>query len=124
MNERLLASGGIRCLAPPVGWLGGASALLSLRDGGISPPPFDTLNLGRSVGDAPELVSENENRLASCFGLPGSPARARLEHGTRCMRVTQPGTYGPLDALLTNLRNLPLWLTVADCLPVYLVADN
>jgi YfiH family protein len=38
------------------------------------------------------------------------------------LRVTEPGTYGPVDALLTDRRDLPLWLTVADCLPVYLAA--
>jgi YfiH family protein len=124
MNERILASGDIRCLAPPDGWFGEATALLSLRDGGVSPPPFDSLNLGRSVEDAPELVLENERRLASSFRLPTLPARARLEHGTRCLRVTRPGTYGPIDALLTDRKGLPLWLTVADCLPVYLIAGT
>jgi len=124
MNERLVAAQGIRCLAPPVGWLGEAQAFLSLREGGVSPPPFATLNLGRSAGDAPELVQENERRLAASLGLPSPPARLKLEHGTRCLQVTEPGVYGPADSMLTDRKGLPLWLTVADCLPVYLVVGS
>jgi len=124
MEETILESDGIRVLVAPDGLLAEAQAVLTLRDGGVSEPPFDSLNLGRSAGDDPEAVCENERRLASALGLPGQPARATLEHGTRCLRVAEPGSFGPVDTLVTDSQGLPLWLTVADCLPVYLVAGQ
>ena len=36
----------------------------SLRSGGVSDPPFGTLNLGRALGDEEECVWENHIRLA------------------------------------------------------------
>lgn len=124
MEESILDLSGIRVLAAPSGSLPGTQAVLTLRDGGVSEPPFDSLNLGRSSGDDLDAVGENERRLESALGLPGRPARAKLEHGTRCIRVARPGSYGPVDTLLTSEKGLPLWLTVADCLPVYLAAGD
>ena len=40
----------------------------STRVGGASESPYDTLNLGRSVGDEPERVAENHRRLAETVG--------------------------------------------------------
>src|SRR5688572_22604398 len=40
----------------------------SLRHGGVSPPPFDSLNLGRLVGDDAAAVEENHRRLADAVG--------------------------------------------------------
>jgi YfiH family protein len=45
-------------------------------------------------------------------------AKAKLEHGVGWTTVESPGTYASHDALLTRVAGLPLWLTVADCLPV------
>ena len=97
---------------------------LSLRSGGSSDHPFRSLNLGRSAGDDIERVEENERLWQIARGLPGPPARARLDHGTRSTRVDRPGVYGPFDALLTREFALPLWVTVADCYPVFLVAGD
>ena len=115
-----MGAGGIGWVRPPEGHLGDAHALLSTRTGGVSAPPFADLNLGRSAGDALESVTENETRLARAAGLAGPPARARLAHGTGVRIVDMPGIYGPTDGLLTSRERLPLWLTVADCLPVFL----
>ena len=48
----------------------------STRRGGVSPAPWDTLNLGPGRGDAPENVRENYRRF---FGYTGAaPERAVL----------------------------------------------
>ena len=40
------------------------------RRGGVSDPPFDTLNLGFSTGDDPQAVIENRQRLADAVSVP------------------------------------------------------
>ena len=39
------------------------------RKGGVSPPPFDSLNISLSKGDQAEHVSENKQRIAIAFGF-------------------------------------------------------
>jgi YfiH family protein len=39
------------------------------RQGGVSQPPFDSLNVGLGVGDDPAAVIENRNRVLSCLGV-------------------------------------------------------
>ena len=46
------------------------TAAFPARAGGVSAPPFDSLNLGLSVGDEPEQVLENRRRLCAAVGLP------------------------------------------------------
>ena len=46
----------------------GASVAVTTRHGGVSEPPYDTLNLGLHVGDRPADVAANRARAASAFG--------------------------------------------------------
>lgn len=124
MGHQLQERQGIGWVAPPADWLRGTLAAVSLRSGGVSNPPFDTLNLGRSAGDEISDVEENERLLASALSLPGGAARARLDHGRDCVAVISPGTYRGCDGLLTRSVELPLWLTVADCYPLFLAGDD
>ena len=55
------------------------------RAGGVSAPPYDTLNLGGKWGDEPAHVTENRRRLAEAVG--GAPVVARQVHGTVIRRV-------------------------------------
>lgn len=124
MGHEFGSYGEIGWVGPPRGWLGGARAAVSLRAGGASPPPYQSLNLGRSAGDDPDLVSENARRWSGALGYPGPAAKARLEHGTRCVSVETPGTYDPCDGLLTARHDLPLFLTVADCIPLFVASEG
>ncbi|MEI3121394.1 MAG: laccase domain-containing protein [Eubacteriales bacterium] len=45
----------------------------STRLGGVSPAPWDSLNLGANRGDAPERVAENFRRF--CPAVGGRPRR-------------------------------------------------
>src|SRR5262245_11673846 len=47
----------------------GAIVAFSTRRGGVSPPPFDSLNLGRSTDDDPAAVAENRRRFLSSLDL-------------------------------------------------------
>ena len=57
---------GLRWLTSPL--LDGVRHGFSTRQGGVSPAPWDTLNLGPGRGDAPEYVEENYRRFCACVG--------------------------------------------------------
>lgn len=48
----------------------GVAACSSTRIGGVSLPPYDSLNLGAHCGDNPDHVEENRKRLFAAGNLP------------------------------------------------------
>lgn len=91
------------------------------RDGGVSDPPYDTLNLGGLVGDDPARVSENWRRLERATGL--GFARVHQVHGARVVRAVAPGApRHEADAVLSATEGVAACVSVADCVPV-LLAD-
>lgn len=103
----------------------GLSHAIFTRHGGVSHPPFATLNLSRSVGDVPEAVAENHRRATATLGI----ALERLctswqVHGAQALVLDQPN-WGerPLpqaDILLTNQPDVWLSMRFADCVPILL----
>ena len=51
----------------------GVAACSSTRIGGVSLPPYDSLNLGAHCGDNPDHVEENRKRLFAAGNLPSKP---------------------------------------------------
>lgn len=103
----------------------GVALGFSTRRGGVSRPPFDTLNLGRSTEDDPAAVAENRRRFVAALGLdPESVAAAGQVHGESVARVEGPGLHPGCDALLTRTPGVALAITAADCLPLLLVAGG
>src|SRR5690349_10547958 len=97
----------------------GATLAFTTRAGGVSPAPFDTLNLGRSTADAPERVAENRRRVLRALELdPDRLATAGQVHGRDVRRVTAPGHHNDCDALVTRETRLALAVTTADCMPI------
>ncbi|MFB3817471.1 MAG: peptidoglycan editing factor PgeF [Candidatus Methylomirabilales bacterium] len=103
----------------------------STRQGGVSRPPFDTLNLGQSVGDDPAAVQENRRRFFGRFGIePDHVVRVKQVHGERVLVIDEPATRRPgfpfslihepveADATITNLPGLALVVSTADCVPI------
>ncbi len=101
------------------------------RQGGVSRVPYATLNLGMSVGDDPRAVEENRRRFFGTFDLQLSQVvRVKQVHGDGVLRVDESlvsrrGFPGLLldegyeyDGLVTNLPDLALVVTTADCLPI------
>lgn len=113
-----------RLEASPPGHFARSGAAVTERRGGASLAPYESLNLGRSVSDDPERVTENERRALASLRLEDRVARLRLEHGAQILVVREPGLHGPADALMTSDSSLVLWLTVADCYPVALEAGE
>jgi YfiH family protein len=108
---------------------GGIEALVSTRRGGVSAPPYDSLNLDLRVGDDPEKVIENRRLLFRAFGMS-------LERSIWCRQIHADGVTvvgagdagrGSIeeesvvegaDALVTDVPGLPLCVRLADCVPV------
>jgi YfiH family protein len=92
---------------------------VSTRTGGISAPPYDSLNLGDHVGDHLEKVLAN--RAIFTKTLPNNPLWLKQTHSTV---VSTPETRRAksvdvidADASVTNLANEVLVIMTADCLP-------
>ena len=122
-----------------VSWLAweaiGVSAAFPAREGGVSAPPFDSLNLGLSVNDRAQDVLENRRRLCAAIGLP--PERLVVPgqvHGTTLAWVGEaeagrgaldsPSVIREHDGLLTEAAGLGLVISYADCVPVVVVAEG
>jgi polyphenol oxidase len=113
--------------------LPGARAAFSTRLGGVSKPPFDTLNLGRLTGD--EAVRENRYRLAGAIGIDARLVLIGLQvHGGEVIRHDRP-TNPPAfaepapglpkaDGHATARPSLVPLVFVADCLPVALAGPG
>ncbi|MFK8083739.1 MAG: peptidoglycan editing factor PgeF [Granulosicoccus sp.] len=95
------------------------TVLTTTRQGGVSAPPFDALNLGLHVGDRAESVMENRRRLQVSFSLPAEPVWLNQTHGINIVDVTsQPELNTDADGAYTCLTNKVLAVLTADCLPV------
>jgi YfiH family protein len=110
----------------------GLSLAVTTRHGGVSRPPYDSLNLSFRVGDRPEDVTTNRARAAEAFGVElGTLVFADQVHGIGVTGVGErdagrgigvddeplPAT----DALVTTTPAVTLVILVADCLPLALV---
>lgn len=89
------------------------------RSGGVSRPPFDSLNLGSHVGDSRPDVLENRRRLKMTLGIAGNRvARGGQVHGTEIAVVSRGGTIEGTDGFITGSTELALAINSADCFPL------
>ena len=92
---------------------------MTTRHGGASSAPYDSLNLGDHVGDAPDSVAANRKILENQIGV--RPVFMRQVHGTRCLQIdAQTPDGSEADAVVTTEHGLACVMMVADCLPVLL----
>ena len=120
------ATAGPSVLTPEWNAPAAVRAAFTLRGGGVSRAPFDTLNLGAGVGDVPEAVAENRLRLRSLLALPAEPAWLEQVHGTRVAELDAAGegAAGPADAVMTRSSGRVCAVQVADCMPVLFAARD
>jgi len=93
-----------------------------LRCGGVSGPPFASLNLSGSVGDRPENVAANRQRLKQALGIRHLASAVQV-HGDRVVLVediSRDTEYAGADALVTRQRGAGLLIQQADCQAVLL----
>lgn len=93
-------------------------AVSTTRRGGISLPPYASLNLANHVGDDPADVAENRRRLAAKAGLPAEPAWLEQVHGVSVAAAEIVLRPVAADAAFTREPGRPCVVMTADCLPV------
>lgn len=103
----------------------GAAGWFTTRAGGVSPPPWDSLNLGAHVGDDVVRVRVNAERIVARLGVDGLNLPEQV-HGVGVLVVEAAGpglrVHGGADALVTRHQKVAIGVVVADCMPV-LLAD-
>ena len=104
--------------------LGSVRHGFSTRQGGVSAPPWDSLNLGPSRGDASAAVAENYRRFCGAVGVDEHRVILSKQVHETTVRVCTAAEAGKglrasrdytADALVTNEPNLPLVVFSADC---------
>lgn len=92
----------------------------STRIGGISRPPFDSLNLGLSTQDDRQAVVVNRQLFFKALNVPAERmVFPQQVHSDTIRIVTKPCIVAKCDALITNQPNLFLSIQTADCFPVF-----
>lgn len=102
-------------------------AVFTTRSGGVSLPPFDSLNLGRPSRDDMQAVSTNRALLQAALGR--APVYLSQVHGTRSVQlptnsVDSADTLIEADACTSGTPGVVCTIRVADCLPVLLADDR
>ena len=98
-------------------------AICTTRSGGGSAAPFDSLNLGDHVGDAPAAVAANRSQFAQSIGA--KPVFLHQVHGTDVVVLDPATPHGArADACVTDQPGLACTIMVADCLPVLLCSAD
>ena len=94
------------------------------RQGGVSRPPYASLNLGHSVGDDPIAVDINYRRVYQALGIQGSQTTTcHLTHSADVWVVTAADrgrVVGQGDAIITADPGVYLSMRFADCVPILL----
>ncbi|MCL6581128.1 MAG: peptidoglycan editing factor PgeF [Firmicutes bacterium] len=102
--------------------LPGTTAVFTTRLGGVSRPPYDSLNMGYHVGDSPVDVTENRLRVFRALGLRADRLVTCAQvHGDRVAVVSGSGSVAGADGLVTGVGGLTLAVFCADCVPVWVL---
>lgn len=97
----------------------GVKACSTTRHGGISAPPYDSLNLGTHVGDITVSVVANRQCLVELAGLPQMPVWLEQVHGIRVLHLEGEAISDvQADAVYSRVAGQVCAVMTADCLPV------
>ena len=95
----------------------------SLRNGGVSSPPFNSLNLGLHTTDKPENVIANRKLLEENFSIPVRDV-IKLEHGDKILPLHDdkiPSEMPYAAGIMTYVKNVPLSIFYADCTGIFIL---
>lgn len=117
-------SGGIRYFQFDI-FEGGLLHAAFTRQGGVSPAPWESLNLGGTVGDDKQRVYENRRRALAALGRdPEAVYDVWQVHSAHVVVADSPRPAGTppvqADAILTTRPGLTLLMRFADCVPILL----
>jgi YfiH family protein len=158
MSERAVtdewAVSGWKIIAPDWAAPAGVRAAFTLRTGGVSGAPYDSLNVGAHVGDVSAAVAENRRLVRERLRLPGEPVWLQQVHGAGVVELDGAGAHVPArhadagaelarlspagaeaesplasgfasaDAAVTRAPGRVCVIQVADCMPVLFAARD
>lgn len=132
MLERITSSNGVVTYVSPLLRNLGIPHAFSTRIGGVSPAPFDSLNLGNPSGcevrDDSQRIRHNYQLLLTACGCQGRELLAVYQvHGGGVVRVRRGEAHDndtKADALVSDDPARVLSVRVADCVPVLLSTDD
>lgn len=110
----------------------GVRHAFSTRTGGVSPPPFDSLNLGiageAKVRDASENLEENYRRLRQAIGCEAlERCWVTQVHGAGVCEARRGAGFengACADAMVSDDPGRVLSVKYADCVPILLAAPG
>lgn len=97
-------------------------SLMTTRIGGVSQPPYASLNLGNHVQDDAAAVAANRAQLR--LMLPAEPVWLNQVHGTRVVQADSVSSMPDADASYTRQLGMVCTVLTADCLPVLFCARD
>lgn len=108
---------------------------VTTRKGGLSEPPFNTLNMGFHVNDELDTVLKNRERFAEIISFPLNQwVGSEQVHGSTIQKVTKEDmglgartiqdAISAADGLYTKERGILLTSLYADCVPLLFFARN
>ena len=95
----------------------------SLRYGGVSSKPWQSLNCSYFVNDSPEHVSINKRKILYNLGFK-SDFYVKQVHGNKIVNAEdyfQTKNIIEADGIICKTYNLPISITTADCAPILMV---
>lgn len=95
-------------------------AFTTTRQGGVSQPPYDSLNLGDHVGDTALSVEKNRDILNRQAQLPESPRWLKQTHSTTVINSDDWLSGAEADAIISTTEKHVCSILTADCLPILL----
>jgi hypothetical protein len=125
---KLARNGKVSYLQPDWAGQAGVEAGFTTRNGGVSRPPYNSLNLGFNTDDARFHVDGNRSTLARAFDLPPHLLlTVQQVHGKDILVIDEPNPdlshflSVQCDAVVTDQPGIMIGVLVADCFPVLLV---
>jgi polyphenol oxidase len=111
------------------GWSAAARvrAACTLRSGGVSAGPYESLNTAAHVGDDAHAVAENRRRVREGLALPAEPSWLDQVHGREVIELARRAHDAlPLraDGAIAREPGLVCAIQVADCMPLLFAARD
>lgn len=123
---KLVRTGKISYLQP-ASLTAGITAGFSTRNGGVSRPPYHSLNLGTNTDDIKAHVEGNRSTFVRAFDLHiHQLLTVKQVHGNDLLLIDEPNldlshfSRVEVDAIVTNQPGIMIGILTADCYPLLL----
>lgn len=103
-----------------VGAAGTVDVAFTDRHGGVSSPPYDSLDLSRTRQGADQELGTNFRLLARALDVEGFVTMRQVQGADVALVSSLGGPQPTADALVTTASDVALCARVGDCVPVVL----